>query len=129
MKHCPSCNVEYQERASRCSDCDVALEPGSPAQEQESHPDITLECVYATGDPALIPIVKSLLDDAEIEYLAKGDGIQDLFGWGRFGSGLNFVIGPVEFFVASEEAAAAREIVSHLSEVTPDAPPEDEWGT
>ena len=127
MNHCPTCNVEYQESAVQCSDCEIALVSGPPVE--ESHPDITLERVYATGDPALISLVKSLLDDAEIEYVAKGDSIQDLFGWGRLGTGLNFVIGPVEFFVASENSATASEILLHLSDPTPDAPGDEEPDT
>jgi hypothetical protein len=47
-----------------------------------------METVYATGDPALVALVKSLLEDAEIECFTKGDEIQDLIGWGRLGGAL-----------------------------------------
>jgi hypothetical protein len=69
----------------------------------------------------LIALIKSLLDDAGIRYLAKGDDIQDLFGWGRFGT-VASVVGPVEFFVASEEAVQAREILAHLEGPILEAP-------
>lgn len=123
MKHCPQCNVEYQDDASRCSDCDATLLAGPPIT--ETHPDVTLERVYATGDPAVIPLVKSLLDDAGIAFLAKGDAIQDLFGWGRLGTGLNYVIGPVEFFVAQEDAPSALEILGHLADSVPVESPDE----
>lgn len=117
MMHCPRCNLEYQDGAAHCADCGVALVAGPPIEPAEaSHPDITLERVFASGDAALIPLAKSLLDDAEIEYLAKGEGIQDLIGWGRLGTGLNYLVGPVEFYVASEDAASAREILRYLTE-------------
>jgi len=119
MKHCPECNAEYVESADRCSDCDVELLPGPVVKEsepEESHPDVALERVYAAGDPVRVALARSLLDDAHIQYMAKGDGIQDLFGWGRFGAGLNYVVGPVEFFVASDDAGAAREILAQLDE-------------
>lgn len=126
--HCPHCNLEYEEGAEHCSDCGAALVTGPPVEPaEETHPDVVLERVYATGNPALIPIVKSLLEDAEIEYLAKGETIQDLFGWGRIGAGFNYITGPVEFFVSSEDAPTAREILRPLEDGAP-AEPVDESG-
>lgn len=121
MKHCPQCNLEYEDGASRCSDCDAALVTG-PRDEpiEEDHPDITLERVYVAGDPAVIPLIKSLLDDAEIEYLVKGETIQDLFGWGRLGTGVNYITGPVEFYVSNKDAFTAREILSHMADDVPE---------
>ena len=64
MKHCPECNVEYHDTAIRCSDCDVELTLGPPIPPiQEEHPDPKIETVYATGDPALVTMVKSLLEE------------------------------------------------------------------
>ena len=127
MKHCPECNVEYIDTAIRCSDCDVELTLG-PAIPREEHPDPKIETVYATGDPALVALVKSLLEDAEIEYFTKGYEIQDLIGIGRLG-GLNYVIGPVEFVVAAKDAPTARELLAHLDDAVSDEPPEEEPGT
>jgi len=122
MKHCPECNVEYIDTAIKCSDCDVELTLGPAIQEE--HPDPKIETVYATGDPALVALVKSLLEDAEIEYFTKGYEIQDLIGIGGLG-GLNYVIGPVEFVVAAEDAPTARELLAHLDDAVPE-PPEEE---
>ena len=126
MKHCPDCNVEYIDTAIRCSDCDVELTLGPPTPEE--HPDPKIETVYVTGDPALVTMVKSLFEDAEIEYFTKGDEIQDLFGMGRLG-GLNILCGPVEFVVAAEDAPTARELLAHLDDDVPDELPEEEPGT
>jgi predicted NAD/FAD-dependent oxidoreductase len=126
MKHCPECNVEYIDTAIRCSDCDVELTLGPAIQEE--HPDPKIETVYATGDPALVALVKSLLEDAEIEYFTKGYEIQDLVGIGTIG-GLNYVIGPVEFVVAAEDAPAARELLAHLDDAVPNELREEEPGT
>jgi predicted NAD/FAD-dependent oxidoreductase len=126
MKHCPECNVEYMDTAGRCSDCDVELALGPAIQEE--HPDPKIETVYATGDPALVAMAKSLLEDAEIEYFTKGDEIQDLIGWGRLG-GENNAIGPVEFVVAAEDAPKARELLDHLDDAVPDELREEEPGT
>ena len=129
MKHCPECNVEYHDTAIRCSDCDVELTLGPPIPPiQEEHPDPKIETVYATGDPALVTMVKSLLESAEIEYFTKGYEIQDLVGIGRLG-GLNYVIGPVEFVVAAKDAPTARELLAHLDDAVSDELPEEEPGT
>ena len=129
MKHCPECNVEYIDTAIRCSDCDVELALGPPIPSiPEEHPDPKIETVYATGDPALVALAKSLLEDAKIEYFTKGDEIQDLFGAGRLG-GLNILCGPVEFVVAADDAPTARELLAHLGEAVSDEPPEEEPGT
>jgi len=126
MKHCPECNVEYIDTTIRCSDCDVELTLGPAIQEE--HPDPKIETVYATGGPALVAMVKSLFEDAKIEYFTKGDEIQDLFGAGRLG-GLNILCGPVEFVVAAEDAPTARELLAHLDDAVPDKLPEEEPGT
>jgi hypothetical protein len=125
MKHCPECNVEYVDTAIKCSDCDVELTSGPAIQEE--HPDPKIETVYATGDPALVALAKSLLEDAGIEYGTKGDDIQ-LFGGGRLG-GFNILCGPVEFVVAAEDAPTARELLAHLDDAVPDELPEEESGT
>ena len=95
---------------------------------QEEHPDPKIETVYTTGHSALVALVKSLLEDAGIEYFTKGYEIQDLIGIGRIG-GLNYVIGPVEFVVAAEDAPRARELLAHLDDAVPDELPEEEPGT
>jgi len=129
MKHCPECNVEYIDTAIRCSDCDVELNLGPPIPPiQEEHPDPKIETVYATGDPALVTVVKSLLEDAGIEYFTKGYEIQDLVGIGTLG-GFNNTIGPVEFVVAAKDAPTARELLAHLDDAFPDELPEEEPGT
>jgi len=70
--------------------------------------------VFETGDPAAIALVKSLLDSAGIDFAAKGDNIQDLFGVGRFPGGNNLVTGPVSFQVRPEDAAKAKSLLSDL---------------
>ena len=113
---CPNCRSEFREGYVRCSDCDVDLvEPQPPVTTAE----VNLVKVYEAGDPAIIPVIESLFVDADIEFMAKGEPIQDLFGWGRFGSRLNFVIGPVQFYVREDEAEDARRILETLKEPVP----------
>ena len=73
-----------------------------------------LVTVFETGDPALVALVKSLLDSAEIEFAAKGDALQDILGLGRFPGGTNLVAGPVEFQVNPDDAETARDLLAGL---------------
>ncbi|HEX7151914.1 MAG TPA: DUF2007 domain-containing protein [Thermoanaerobaculia bacterium] len=73
-------------------------------------PNVELVKVYECGNAALVPLLKSVLDDADIEYMVKGEEIQDLIGAGRFG-GSNYLIGPVEFWVREDAATEARAVL------------------
>jgi hypothetical protein len=85
---CPTCGSEYRDEYTRCRECDVDLiEPPPPIVE----PEIALVKVYEMGNAAIIALLESLPDSAGIEYMTKGEWIQDLFGWGRLGTNLNFV--------------------------------------
>lgn len=81
------------------------------------HPEyVELVTIVETGDPALIAVVKSVLDDAGIAYFAKGEQLQNLFGIGQFGVGFNPIVGPVELQVRQPDAREARELVRDLLE-------------
>jgi hypothetical protein len=114
---CPECGSEYRDGFTRCSDCDLDLvEPELlPAEE----PDVKLVKVYETGNPALIPLLQSLFDGAGVEFMLKGDAIQDLFGWGRIGARANFITGPVEFHVREDKAAEAQALVDSVEQSLP----------
>jgi hypothetical protein len=119
---CPNCGTEYRDGFTRCADCDVDLvEPPPPP---EPPPQIDLVQVFESGNPALIPVIESILEDAGIDYMTKSEPIQHMFGWGTFGSNLNYVIGPVQFLVRAEDADAARELLTQPYPFDPD--PSDE---
>ncbi len=80
-----------------------------------SHSDM-LVTILRTGDPGLLSIAKSLLADAGIESLAKGEGVQYLFGLGRIGAGYNVITGPVELQVMRKDEEAAIETLEELLE-------------
>jgi hypothetical protein len=72
--------------------------------------------VLETGDSGLVAIARSVLESAGIQCFAKGEGVQDLFAWGRFGTGFNPFVGPVQLQVASEDAADAKALLHELQE-------------
>lgn len=67
-----------------------------------------LVTVLSTSDPFLIPLAKSLLDDANIPYVTQGETLQGL------GFGQSF--GPVEIQVLGESVEEARRILEALEE-------------
>jgi hypothetical protein len=89
-------------------------------------PDPTIELVpiFSTGDAALIAVVKSVLEGEGIDYLVRGEGVQDLFGAGRLSAGFNYITGPAHFMVRREDAERAGELLSALAQ-PPETPPED----
>jgi hypothetical protein len=108
---CPSCGSEYREGFSSCADCEVPL-VDSPVPPGEAHPDPgDVETVFATGDPVVLVTAKSLLDEAGIPYLTRGEGIQDLFGMGRLGTGFSILAGPVEIQVGAHRAQEAADLL------------------
>ena len=109
--YCPKCEQEYPWDVMVCPTCDVdTVDRLGP----EPTPDVQLVRVYVTGNPALIAIAKSLLDGEGIDYLVKGDGIQDLFGVGR-ATNYSFAMGPPEFWVREDDADRARTLLADLA--------------
>jgi putative signal transducing protein len=119
---CPNCGQEYDDILIRvCPACDVDLVDRLPGAEPD--PNIELVPVFATGDPACIAFVESLLEGEGIEYFVRSDGVQDLVGYGRFGAGFNIATGPAEFVVRAEDAERARGL---LEGVRPEEPGPDD---
>jgi hypothetical protein len=77
------------------------------------HNDLDLVTVLATNDLGLIDIAESLLEGASIPYLAKGQGVQDLFGLGRL-TAVNPITGPVEIQVNAADEESARRLLAEL---------------
>jgi hypothetical protein len=111
FKFCPECQVDL-----------VDERPGPPPT-----PDAKLVSVFVAENEELNEVAKSLLESEKIEYLVRGERLQDLFGWGRFWTGYNYIVGPIEFWVCAEEADHARACLEGL--ITPigeDALPADD---
>jgi hypothetical protein len=66
---CPACKAEYVEGVTFCPDCQVSLVADLPDPTAES--PIEFEDVLSTYNQGDIAMLKSLLDDAEIEYHFK----------------------------------------------------------
>ena len=113
--YCPLCGEKFGWTVTECPECGIELVETRPGPSAD--PTITLTTVLRTGDPAVIALAQSLLEGEGIEFLVRGEGLQDLFGWGRVGAGYNILTGPAEFAVRSDDAERARQLLHDL--VTP----------
>jgi predicted amino acid-binding ACT domain protein len=82
-------------------------------EEQESEPEEEenteeLVTVFSTDHPGIIAVVRSILDEAGIQYLVKGDGLQTLFA-----------LGTVVFQVTPDNVEMARELLADVKESEP----------
>lgn len=75
-----------------------------------------LVSVYKTGNQAIVAVVKSILDEAGIKYMAMGENLQNLFGLGSIGTGYNILTGPVDFRVMPEDEEYAKELLKDIDE-------------
>jgi hypothetical protein len=110
---CPKCGEEFPWHVMVCPTCDVDTVDRLPAG-PEPTPDAELVSVFAAGDPGVIAVAKSLLEAETIDYFVRGDGLQDLAGFGRL-TGYSYVFGPAEFWVRAEDAERARELLKDLT--------------
>lgn len=101
-------NISPSEREALLEDLVSELPP-----EPEYTEPVT---VLAIGNPAILAVAKSLLEEAGIAYAVKGEGLEDLFAGGRLGFGFNPVVGPVEIQVAKEDEQEAKELLRALLE-------------
>lgn len=114
--HCPSCLGEFRPGIAECPDCGIELVPGPPEEAPVPPPAYSLVPVLETGNPALLAVAESLLADAGIPFEKRGEGLQDLFGWGRVGTGWNVAMGPVVLQVRDPDAERALELLGELED-------------
>jgi hypothetical protein len=88
--------------------------PGLPTSDP---PDLVT--VFECGDPGRMAIAKSLLQSAQIPFLASNEAVQDFVGWGRFPSGTNVVLGPCRLHVDRADAEAAHDLLKDLATDVP----------
>jgi len=74
---CPECKAEYVEGIKVCADCDVPLVDKLP-EEKELPPKPPYKQLKAFFTSAEIAIIKSILDDAKIDYYFRGERFQTM---------------------------------------------------
>jgi hypothetical protein len=108
---CPQCEQEFGWNVMVCPRCDVETVDRVPGPAPV--PDVELVTVFAAADAGVIAVAKSLLEGEEIDFFVRGEGLQDLFGFGRL-MGFNPVPGAAQFCVRAEDEARARALLEDL---------------
>lgn len=101
---CPECRGEFVDEMTECPDCGrplVSVMPeGSDAEE-------SFVQVFRSADTSLLPVVKSVLSGAGIEYVVQGDEAQGLYPFGSVGGGSDDrLLGAVVLVPGSQREAA-----------------------
>ncbi len=115
---CPKCKDEFVEGINECPDCIVRLVKEMPAETEPAYEPVYVELitVLETSDAGIIMIAKSLLEENNIRYYAKGEVSQHLFGGGNFGTGFNPLTGPVQLQVGKDNSGEALLLLKDLLE-------------
>jgi len=129
MKHCPNPECggiekfkivsEFNDTATICSDCQTPLvdgpapRPNELGDRPEPDPNIELVPILVEREETKLILIEACLEEAGIAYMAKGEQIQDLFGFGRL-TVVNPITGPVEIYVTSTDVDAARKALAEI---------------
>lgn len=72
--------------------------------------------VFSSGNEAVIALAKSMLDEANIRYNVKGEGVENLIGIGVVGTGFNPATGEIVIEVLSTDAEQAQLLLKDLKD-------------
>jgi len=75
---------------------------------------LELVTVFASGDPAELAVAKLVLEAERIPFVTVGEGVQDLFGWGRVLGPLNLATGPVQLRVREQDGVRALQALKSV---------------
>lgn len=99
---CPNCKAEYLPGVTVCAECGIPLvESLPPDTEHEKAKFVEVVSTFNAGDIALI---KSILDDGEIDYLIEGENFNSTTP----------LLQPVSILVPEEKLEAAKDILKDL---------------
>lgn len=105
---CPQCGSEYRDGFVECADCKIPLvwqlAPQSKKEERIDYKFTNLLTVMVVWNADALAMAKSILDDANIHFLAKGE--HAYLRGGR----------PVELQVREEDVELAKDLLVDLQE-------------
>ena len=123
---CPECRSEYVDGIARCRSCDVELVDELATQSVEVDPVPEPRVVLSSTRAEAVAIAKSILIDAQIPFGVRGEGVQDLFGYGRFPAGSSVLMGPIQIVVAPSDEEAAHALLASLRDDAQEVPAADD---
>ncbi len=105
--YCPKCDKNINVTEVRCPKCNELLLPN-----KDDKPDFVK--IFESSDLGLTAIIKSILINADIKYLVRGEHMQSILG-GQFSFAFGANIGKVEFFVHENDEEVAAELLTELN--------------
>jgi len=108
--YCTKCNKFFKTSEQHCPVCNELLISN---KSEDTTSDFVK--VFESSDLGLTAIIKSILINADIEYLVKGEHMQSILG-GQFSFAFSADIGKVEFFVTKEDEEVAVELLKELNQ-------------
>lgn len=81
------------------------------------HPEPHLETVFATSEADVVPVIKSVLEAAEIPYVTDGEAMMNLFPSDLLGPTFHRSRGELCFQVDASRAEEARALLTQHSDV------------
>ncbi|MCF7858124.1 MAG: hypothetical protein K9N07_02205 [Candidatus Cloacimonetes bacterium] len=106
--NCPKCNNLLDPSTKICPSCGADI---SKMNSTESNGYVK---VFESSNLGITAIIKSILSDADIDFLIKGDHMQGLLG-AQFNFGFGAEIGKVVFFVQQKDADVAIELLKEIN--------------
>lgn len=106
---CPKCKSEFIKRITICPECNIPLVKKLP---ENKFVEFVKLC--ESPNPSMTPIIKSILDSADIQYFVRGENMQTLFG-----GCLEFTnprLSRVEFLVSKEDKEIAMELIKEIEQ-------------
>ena len=107
---CPQCGAEFRPGFDRCNECGVALTHDPPPPEDHEKTPYTV--VFATSETDVLPVIKSLLQSADIPFETDGEAMLNLFPSDLLGPVLSRPRGEVRIYVPESCAEEARELLA-----------------
>lgn len=100
--YCPKCKAEYVEGIRTCADCGCHLvEKLEDCEEGEFREFVS---VATTSNRFAVPLAKSILESAGIDYFVNGEMMSGYIG----------IIVPVDIEVPLKDAETAKELLKDL---------------
>lgn len=111
---CPECAGEYREGITVCPECEVALvERLPPPRPHDLMPFVT---VFETADPAILPLLRSLLDGTDIPYTIRNEEALGLFPAAHVGLAVDPYSHAAEVLVPDDRAEEARALLAEIDQ-------------
>ncbi len=108
--YCTKCKKIFNTSELHCPVCNELLVPDKA---EDTTSDFVK--VFESSDLGLTAIIKSVLINADIEYLVQGEHMQSILG-GQFSFAFSADIGKVEFYVSKDDEEVAVELLKELNQ-------------